>query len=182
MERSLQLSPTAFNTRRTTARCLSPASRNQRPCLVHLGSTSPFRRITRDVFERFARRPFPDDPHDVRYAPVEQPHCAKRGRCSHLKRAAVAREARRNDGDVDTEAGPLLRERSAESRRSTHRIRPQDTSLRGADTAEISSTKVTGSRPGSVTRSNSITASCAWRGCPMPTKMQAAGAPCLPSC
>ena len=38
-KRSLQLSPTAFNTRRTTARCLSPASRNQRPCLVHLVQT-----------------------------------------------------------------------------------------------------------------------------------------------
>lgn len=36
-----------------------------------------------------------------------QPHGAKRRRCSHQKRAAVAREARRNGGDVETGAGPF---------------------------------------------------------------------------
>ena len=36
MECSLQLLPTAFSTRRTTARRLPPAPRHQRPCLIHL--------------------------------------------------------------------------------------------------------------------------------------------------
>ncbi len=78
-------------------------------------------------------------PHGATWGPLQPPEAC--GGCG---------EVRRNGGDVapiPLRGQFLLHERSAGCRRSTRLIRPQDIFPRGVDTAEISSTKETGSRP-----------------------------------